>query len=372
MSWPVLLRDPSTRRWLVPAFGVLIAVLEARTWHPLQQWQAVLTLGLWAVVLGLWMVGFARPHWTAATALGACAIALLVLSHGPTAVAAMFGTVFQAGIRLPLWPGLPIVGATVAAFEAVDILHGQADPLSGALNVVGWGALYTAGAAFRQLRQEQSRTRQALEELRLSRAAQLESAKVEERARLAREIHDVLAHTLSALAVQLETGRVLLEQRPGDPAGLQAVERAHRLAQDGLVEARRAVGTLRGGPLPGPAALPALAADFQSDTGVPCRLEVEGEPVRLSSEASLAVYRTAQEALANVRKHARARSVSLRLRWRPDGAELTVEDEGEPRAWAVKSGYGLLGIRERAELLGGRLEAGPGEQGFRVRLWVPA
>jgi signal transduction histidine kinase len=199
----------------------------------------------------------------------------------------------------------------------------------------------------------------------------VESAKIEERARLAREIHDVLAHTLSALAVQLESARLLLEQRPGDPAAVLAVDRAHRLAHDGLVEARRAVGTLRGGALPGPDALPALAADFEGDTGVPCRILVEGDPALLSSEAGLAVYRTAQEALTNVRRHARATSVTVRLRWRADGAELTVEDEGDPKEWTVKSGYGLLGIRERAELLGGRLDAGPVEHGFRVRLWVP-
>jgi signal transduction histidine kinase len=245
------------------------------------------------------------------------------------------------------------------------------DPLSVALNVVAFSAVYAAGLAFQQLREEQARTRLALEELRLSRAAQLESAKVEERARLAREIHDVLAHTLSALAVQLESARLLLEQRPGDPAAIRAVDRAHRLAQDGLVEARRAVGALRGGTLPGPEALRTLAADFEGDTGVPCRVEVDGMPAQLSSEASLAVYRTAQEALPNVRKHARARAVRLRLRWRPNGAELTIEDEGEPKEWSVRSGYGLLGIRERAELLGGKLEAGPVEHGFRVRLWVP-
>src|SRR5262249_59770233 len=126
---------------------------------------------------------------------------------------------------------------------------------------------YAAGVAYQQLREEQVRTRATLEQLRLSRAAQLESAKVEERARLAREIHDVLAHTLSALAVQLESGRMLLEQRPGDPAGLRAIERAHRLAHDGLVEARRAVGAPRGGMLPRPDAPQAPGAGFAAGPG---------------------------------------------------------------------------------------------------------
>jgi len=371
MRLPAFLSDQSKRRWLLLPVAVLVGFLEVRSWHPIEQGRLAVTLGLWAVAAGVWVAGSIRPHWPLATGLGACSVALAAFSQGPTAVFAMFGTLIQAGVRLPPRRGLPIAAGAIVGFETVHVVQGRSDPLDVALNLVGWTALYAAGLAYQQLRDEQARTREALEQLRLSRAAQLESAKVEERARLAREIHDVLAHTLSALAVQLESGRLLLEQRPGDPAGLDAVERAHRLAHDGLVEARRAVGALRGGALPGPDALQSLAADFQDDTGVPCRAEVVGEPAELSYEARLAVYRTAQEALANVRKHASARSVTLRLRWKPDCAELTVENEGEPKAWSVKSGYGLLGIRERAELLGGRLEAGPVEHGFRVRLWVP-
>jgi len=372
MRLPAFLSDQSKRRWLLPAVSVLVGILEVRSWHPMQQEQLGVTLGLWVVTVGVWMAGSIRPHWALTLGLGACSVALSALSQGPTAVFAMFGTLIQTGIRLPPRRGLPIAAAAVLGFETVHLLRTHIDPLDAALSLLGWCALYAAGVAYQQLREEQARTQATLEQLRLSRAAQLESAKVEERARLAREIHDVLAHTLSALAVQLESGRMLLEQRPSDPAGLRAVERAHRLAHDGLVEARRAVGALRGGMLPGPDALQALADDFEQDTGVRCRVEVEGEPAQLSHEARLAVYRTAQEALANVRKHASATSVTLRLRWSPDGAELTVDDEGKPKPWGVKGGYGLLGIRERAELLGGRLEAGPVEHGFRVRLWVPS
>ena len=158
------------------------------------------------------------------------------------------------------------------------------------------------------------------------RDAQVHAAALDERARIAREIHDILAHTLSALAVQLEGTRLLVEQRPGDPAAVAALERASGLARDGLEETKRAVGALRGDALPGPEALPRLAADFERDTGVPCRFEVEGEPVALSPEARLALYRTAQEALTNVRKHAAASSVAdqpalRRGRGRADGRE---------------------------------------------------
>jgi signal transduction histidine kinase len=267
------------RRWLLVAIAAVVAVVEARAWHPVQQWGLVAVLVVWLAWVGVWILGSVRPHWAWTALLAAGAIALEFLGHSAVVVTAMFIAVLQAGIRLQPRYGLPIAGTTIAVFVAVDAARSAyQDPLSVALNVVAFSALYAAALAFQQLREEQARTKQALEELRLSRAAQLESAKVEERARLAREIHDVLAHTLSALAVQLESARLLLEQRPGDPAALQAVDRAHRLAQDGLVEARRAVGTLRGGMLPGPEALRTLAADFEGDTGVPCRVEVEGCP----------------------------------------------------------------------------------------------
>jgi signal transduction histidine kinase len=150
------------------------------------------------------------------------------------------------------------------------------------------------------------------------------------------------------------------------------VERASHLAREGLDETRRAVGTLRGDALPGPDALPRLAADFERDLGIPCRLTVAGDPVDLSPEARLALYRTAQEALTNVRKHADASAVDIHLRYGTDGAELTVEDQGVPRPSRVQGGgYGLSGLRERAELVKGALESGPTPTGFRVRLWLP-
>jgi signal transduction histidine kinase len=185
-------------------------------------------------------------------------------------------------------------------------------------------------------------------------------------------MHDILAHTLSALSIQLESARLLVEQRPGDLATLAAVERAGKLAREGLEEARRAVGSLRGDTLPGPDLLGKLATDFEQDTGIPVHLEVEGTARDLPVDGRLALYRVAQEALTNVRKHADATSVYLKLRYDDNAAELTVENEGQERpSPVVGGGFGLSGMRERAELLGGRLEAGPTEHGFRVQLWIP-
>jgi signal transduction histidine kinase len=157
---------------------------------------------------------------------------------------------------------------------------------------------------------------------------------------------------------------------------VDAVENSHRLARSGLDEARRAIEALRGGEMPGPDRLGALADAFREQTGVATDLVLDGEPRELPSDARLAVYRTAQEALTNVRRHAHAARVDLRLRYADDGIRLTVQDHGEGRVNGHASeaglGYGLTGMRERAELLGGRLAAAPTADGFRVELFLPA
>jgi signal transduction histidine kinase len=195
-----------------------------------------------------------------------------------------------------------------------------------------------------------------------------------ERQRLAREMHDVLAHSLSGLALQLEGARLRASTHE-DAELVQSLERAHHLARTGIEEARRAIGMLRGDELPGPERLPALVADFERDTGVPASIVVAGTLQPLHSEARLTLFRTAQEALTNVRKHARPARVELRLDYEQTGTRLRIEDfDAAPglKGNADGNGYGLTGMRERAELLGGTLAAGPTNAGFRVELWVPA
>jgi signal transduction histidine kinase len=225
----------------------------------------------------------------------------------------------------------------------------------------------------RQFRLGQDRAEQLLAELEENRDAQAQAVALHERAHLAREMHDVLAHSLSALAVQLEGARLLARSTGADPGVVEAVERSHRLARGGLDEARRAIEALRGGDMPGPDRLGALTAEFREQTGLETALALDGEPRDLSSEARLAVYRTAQEALTNVRRHSEAERVELRLRYADDGTWLTVEDRGRPAVAPAEEGlgYGLTGMRERAELLGGRLAAGPTPDGFRVELFLP-
>jgi signal transduction histidine kinase len=211
-------------------------------------------------------------------------------------------------------------------------------------------------------------------ETRLTREEQARSATLAERARIAREIHDVLAHSLAALTVQLETADALLEGGRAEQAR-QSVVRAGHLAREGLAETRRAISALRGETLPLPELLAGLAGEYRVDLGAPAEVRVDGEPVQVNPDTGLAVYRTAQEAMTNVRKHAPGAPVELTLRYGPDSVELAVANGAPPpsdRPLADSGGgYGLTGLRERAELAGGQFTAGPDGNGWRVDVRIP-
>jgi len=186
-----------------------------------------------------------------------------------------------------------------------------------------------------------------------------------ERAHLAREVHDVLAHSLAALQFQLQ---LAVRLAPTEGALSQALVRAEHLARDGADEVRRAVASLRGDAF-GPDAMPRLVEQFHAATGIACELLIEGSPRRLDAERRLTLYRTTQEALANVAKHGTA-PVTVHLRYIDGLVELRVENArvGDP---AANGGYGLIGLAERAAFVGGTLDAAPTIDGFRLRLRVP-
>jgi signal transduction histidine kinase len=283
-----------------------------------------------------------------------------------------------AAARLPVGWAVTVMAAVTAAITLSEGI--------GATHTIPAGVSYTAAAAVlfgvatyvRTLKQARGRAERIVVELQATRRAEAKAAALAERARLAREMHDILAHVLSALSLQLEATALLLHQEGASARALRQVERAQRLAHDGLDEAQRAIGALRGDRLPGPDLLPGLVEDLREATGTTVRLEVSGEPRPLGQEAGLAVYRTAQEGLTNIRRHARtAEEVRLALEWMPEGLALTVEDrqaDAPPPAEAdgTWGGHGLTGMRERARLLGGELDAGRTAEGFKVRLWLPA
>ena len=159
-----------------------------------------------------------------------------------------------------------------------------------------------------------------------SRDAELRAAALSERQRLAREMHDVLAHSLSGLVVQLEGARLLALSDPADGRLAATIDRAHQLARSGLDEARRAISMLRDDELPGPDKLAALARSFQADTGLPCQYTEVGNPAELRPASKLALYRVTQEALTNIRKHAHPERVEVRLEYLPGEVSLVVED----------------------------------------------
>lgn len=215
----------------------------------------------------------------------------------------------------------------------------------------------------------------AIERIRLhSRSVQLGA--VEERNRLAREIHDTLAQGLTAVALQLESADALLES--GETERVQrAVQQALQLTRANLDEARRSVLDLRAAPLEGrnlPDALAALAANTNDEFGLPVSLRVTGGSRPLPVQVEAGLYRLAQEALQNVVQHAGASRASIELVVTPDGLELSVADDGRgfDPATAPRHRYGLVGMNERARLLGGQmhLETAPGG-GTRVRVQIP-
>jgi signal transduction histidine kinase len=330
------------------------------------------------------LLGFAadrRLQVAALVVVGMCAAILNHLRPASPAFLAALLAMAGAAARLPVGWALGVLAATAAS---ISLSEGV-----GATHTIPAGVSYTAAAAVlfgvatyvRTLREAHRRAARIVVELQATRRAEARAAALAERARLAREMHDILAHVLSALSLQLEATALLLGQEGASERALRQVQRAQRLARDGLDEAQQAIGALRGDRLPGPELLDRLVEEFREATGVGARLEVGGEPLPLGQEAALAVYRTAQEGLTNIRKHAGAAAdVAVLLRWQPGGLALTVENRhADGPAPARRSsdgrgggGYGLAGMRERAELLGGELVAGPTDDGFRVRLWLPA
>jgi signal transduction histidine kinase len=185
-------------------------------------------------------------------------------------------------------------------------------------------------------------------------AAQIqELATVQERNRIAREIHDSLGHYLTSAHVQLEVAKTAIGQG-GSPAA-EHVLRAQHLLHEGLGEVRRSVATLRSSTADRPlgAALRQLVEEARAD-GLAVELYVRGAVRPLGPAVEFALYRAAQEALTNVRRHARARKADLRLEYADADVVLRVEDDGQGAA-KVKEGFGLVGVRERIELVGGQL-----------------
>ncbi|HLB63226.1 MAG TPA: sensor histidine kinase [Anaerolineales bacterium] len=215
---------------------------------------------------------------------------------------------------------------------------------------------------------------QANEKLRQHAVQAEELATAKERNRLAREIHDSLGHYLTVINVQLEAARAIHDEDP--EKSLEAIHKAQSLAREGLADVRRSIAALRASPIderPLPEALEALVEECRA-AGLFAALAVSGSPRRISAQAERALYRAAQEGLTNVRKHARASRCDVQLDYGGSSVRLIIQDNGVGAGENTEPpGFGLLGVQERAELLGGRVSIAsmPG-LGFRLMVELPA
>jgi len=385
-----------TGRWYRAQVLLRLAGLAA-VWYGL----AVLPPGLSSSGLGLavavsgglasvgWLVMIDPPRGHPAVLIAVLAVQVIsgsalagITQSGPGVVLPAVG-VFDAVVLLTPTAAVTVTVAGVVALTAAALLVGGP-----ALPAVA-GYTFALAAALLlgfNRRQYMARVEQAdllLAQAERARREQARAAALEERTRIARDIHDVLAHSLGALAVQLDVTEALLDDGADTAVVRTHVARARRLAVDGLAEARRAVAALREDPPPLPVLLEGLIARYRTDSGAPARLQVTGTPRPLPADAAQAAYRTAQEAISNTRKHAPHAAVTLNLDFRDDATLLIVTDmpptptttqvpEPAGPLAGTGGGYGLTGLRERAELLGGTLRAGPDGDAWTVRLTLPA
>jgi signal transduction histidine kinase len=268
------------------------------------------------------------------------------------------------------------LAASMVAVVTVTILSGAVNPQNVGFPLGAQLAAFTIG---RLLRTRTLLTRTLADEaarLELDRALRAQAAVGEERARIAREMHDVVAHTMAIMVVQAGAARRVLDRDPA--AAEQALGTVEETGRVALGELRRLLGFLRED---APAALEpqptldGLAALIQGarDAGLPVELRIEGEPGALPAGAELAAYRVVQEALTNSLKHAGegARATVL-LRWTVSALELSVADTGGAGSDLGGNGHGLLGMRERVTMTGGTLTAGPRPGGgFAVDATIP-
>lgn len=333
--------------------------------------------------------GEGGPSLTALVILGLAGAALAMLLPQTQAYLILYLALAGLGLRTSMraWPAIATVVAIFAVMNVGYFLFAD-----GSQGVTGWItqdiALVFIFSFMRATRLAEERARAArrraeilLGELRAAQKARDEATALAERARLARDIHDVMAHALSGLVISLDTMELLSSQRDPGPDTmrrmLEHVRRAQRIARDGIEDTRQAIAALRGGALPGPALLDRLINDIAAAAGICASLTVSGTARPLPPQAGLTLYRTAQEALTNTAKYAgRGATAEVRLSYSDDAVALAIEDQGDGEAGGrtqalSNGGYGLAGMRERLLLLDGTLSAGPSGREWVVVAGVP-
>lgn len=386
---------------VVMIVGALIAAVTAQPDTPL--WRQGVVVGALSILLALNLIPPSSDVRSHSTPLGHVAIYLSVasalyfvafsLSSGPASTVIsmlLFLLVGQATWTLPLAAALIYAGgmafgvcAIIAFFANLEMALQSAATFSfGVVFVVMFVQLsqryeqQTEQAEAQRARAEEllAQLQASHDELRAARERELRMAAIEERVRLARDIHDGLGHYLTILNVQLQAASRLLQRDPERAAAVIATCR--EVAQTALDEVRRSVAAMQPSPLDGHSldvAIERLIDDFRASTAIDVRFEQAGDLPALPQTLAMTLYRTVQEGLTNARKHGNASRIVVTLTCMPDMVRLTVRDNGQPINGASEGGgFGLTGLRERIERLGGALDAGPHpDGGFLLDIVAP-
>ncbi|MBV9422659.1 MAG: hypothetical protein JOZ98_07110 [Solirubrobacterales bacterium] len=280
--------------------------------------------------------------------------------------------VFLAITRLPIKAGVALAGAITVALALVTAIAGSSSSAVAA-EVLVTVLLGVVAEFLKRSRESQDETELLMAELEDARDEQARAAAIAERGRIAGELHDVLAHSLSGAAIQLQGARKLADREHATPRLSEAIDRASELVKAGLANARQAVGALRGEPLPTLAQLPSLIDSYKADVNLDVTLRIEGSARTLPADPSLALYRGAQEALTNVARYAPSACTTVTVRYEHESTRLSVDNgfSAIPAREGMGGGRGLEGLRERVERAGGTMSAGPTTEGWRVEIEVP-
>ena len=303
--------------------------------------------------------------WVAAAALSFLDGRLVVFTASATiaglAAAFLLGNL-RDGTQAQVGLGVTLVGAALVMYNNPD--HSAADLVfTPILFGIGW----LAGFALRERAEQAEAAEERALQAEREREAAARIAVAEERARIARELHDIVAHAVSVMVLQVGAVRHKLPKAlDEDRDALQGVEQAGRTA---LSEMRRLLGAMRDdgdgielAPQPGLDRLDALVAEV-GRAGLPVRLHVDGDPFPLPRALDLSAYRIVQEGLTNSLKHARARHADVTVRYSADELRIEVRDDGDGAATSDGLGHGLVGIRERVKIYGGEMTAGTAPEG---------
>lgn len=355
--------DRGPKDWALVAVFVGWSVVEAVLREDLAPWPLLLVAAL--AVLGPLPWRRAHPLVAVAVCFGGLAIVDLVriatgspgvLLNSTLAALILAYALFRWGSGREATIGLGIILLWVPITTVVD-------PTSLAEKIAAYGFFLSAAALGAAVRY---RTR--------VRSRDIDQAKAREREQLARELHDTVAHHVSGIAIQAQAGRAVAASHP--ERAVEALAIIEDAATRTLTELRAIVGVLRApqdaefAPQPGLAEVERLATDGQTRPGVTVALA--GELDNLSPAVGAAIYRLAQESITNARRHARhATRVTVAVTGDADQVRLTIDDDGSAAGGRALAGYGLVGMRERASLLGGTFHAGPVERGWRVEAVLP-